>query len=228
MKNVFNQTNILASLIVIAGILRIIFVEEAGERFGETTLYFFFGAAAVFLLDRIKTFKYKDLEIELDDIRKELKETTLGAHIAQDASKLESTSGTPEAAHFKMNDEIRPGSFPDDPWKGVFGGNNLDKKAGRKLSAAVIKLENSPGWYSVCISVTGLMHKPALTGPVQFFLHDTFPNSRPVVTAMNNTATLNLKAWGAFTVGAVSDEGQCKLELDLAQMESAPREFREL
>ena len=63
---------------------------------------------------------------------------------------------------------------------------------------------------------------------VQFFLHDTFRNQRPVVTVgSDGVAELKLRAWGAFTVGALADEGQTKLELNLEELETAPQEFRD-
>jgi len=62
---------------------------------------------------------------------------------------------------------------------------------------------------------------------VQFFLHDTFKNDRPIVTVgPNGAAELKLTAWGAFTVGAIADDGRTKLELDLQTLEDAPVEFR--
>lgn len=122
--------------------------------------------------------------------------------------------------------EILPGNIPDDPWKGVFGGKSIDKEKGRLLSAQVEELKSSPGWYSVTLSVTSLPKHPPLEGSVRFFIHDTFPNNRPTVYVAGGVAVLRLKAWGAFTVGVLADDGKTKLELDLANLESAPDEFR--
>ena len=36
----------------------------------------------------------------------------------------------------------------------------------------------------------------------------------------------DLVAWGAFTVGARTDDGKTRLELNLATLESAPTRFR--
>jgi hypothetical protein len=66
-----------------------------------------------------------------------------------------------------------------------------------------------------------------LQGSVQFFLHNTFVNDRPVISVSpGGVAELTLTAWGAFTVGAVADGGSTPLELDLAQLETAPLLFR--
>lgn len=63
---------------------------------------------------------------------------------------------------------------------------------------------------------------------MQFFLHPTFHgNDRPVVAVTpGGTADLALTAWGAFTVGAIADNGATKLELDLAELPAAPAEFK--
>ena len=66
-------------------------------------------------------------------------------------------------------------------------------------------------------------------GSVQFFLHDTFANSKPVVAVgPNGVAELTLDAWGAFTVGAIADFGLTRLELDLAELDEAPSSFKSL
>ena len=59
------------------------------------------------------------------------------------------------------------------------------------------------------------------------FLDPSFP--QPVVTAsaVNGVAQIELQGWGAFTVGAVADDGGTLLELDLSAPEDFPRTFRE-
>lgn len=95
----------------------------------------------------------------------------------------------------------------------------------RRLSATV---RNSlyPSFYEVDITVTGTKEKP-LTGLVNFHLHNTFKNSDPTIAVINGKATLLLKrVYGAFTVGAETDNGVTRLELDLADLKEAPEEFR--
>jgi hypothetical protein len=65
-----------------------------------------------------------------------------------------------------------------------------------------------------------------LTGEVQFHLHQSFPNQVLSRRVRNGFATCQLSAYGAFTVGAVADQGRTQLELDLALDESFPAEFR--
>ncbi len=66
-----------------------------------------------------------------------------------------------------------------------------------------------------------------LTAPVRFFLHNTFNPDKVVVVPKQGRAELSLCVWGAFTVGAITDGGQTKLELDLAKLPGAPAKFRE-
>jgi hypothetical protein len=113
-----------------------------------------------------------------------------------------------------------------DPWKRQFGGES--ERGNRKLDAEVTWALRSANLFSVRLRVYST--KPAedpLRGTVQFFLHPTFKNDRPVVkVGADGVAELLLTAWGAFTVGALADKGETRLELDLAELEGAPQEFR--
>jgi len=125
----------------------------------------------------------------------------------------------------EITEGIAPGN-PNDPWKGVFGGQNISND--RQLQAEVKPIPGSAGLFAIRLKVSSLHAQTnQLKGAVQFFLHPTFTNDKPVVTVgPNGTAELNTKAWGAFTVGALADDGQTKLELDLSQLSTAPPEFR--
>jgi hypothetical protein len=91
----------------------------------------------------------------------------------------------------------------------------------------VIQSTNS-GYYRVYLKLRSLdAEADPLKGSVQFFLHDTFTNSKPVVAVgPNGVAELVLDAWGAFTVGAIADSGLTRLELDLAELDDAPGSFK--
>ena len=65
-----------------------------------------------------------------------------------------------------------------------------------------------------------------LRGDVTFFLHPTFQPDHRRVRATDGAARLNLRGWGASTVGAVCDDGQTKLELDLAEQEGLDPVFQ--
>lgn len=111
----------------------------------------------------------------------------------------------------------------DDPQKGQWGG--LEVSNDRRISAAVAPLQSTPDWYAVKLHVSSTDPNHPLRGEVRFHLHPTFKNPRPVVSVRDGKALLQLVAWGAFTVGAETDDGQTKLELDLATVPDAPAEF---
>jgi hypothetical protein len=124
-----------------------------------------------------------------------------------------------------ITEGIAPGN-PSDPWKGVFGGQSINND--RQIQAEVKLIPGSAGLFAIRLVVSSLHPQSnPLIGAVQFFLHPTFKNDQPVITVgPTGIAELNTKAWGAFTVGALADDGQTKLELDLAQLATAPPEFR--
>ncbi len=117
------------------------------------------------------------------------------------------------------------GPNADDPWQGQFGGS---PSANDRILEVVVKpFPGNPYLFSVKLSVrsTDPKNKP-LTGVVKFFLHPTFPNDRPVVPVVDGVASFEIVAWGAFTAGAIADDGQTKLELNLAKLPDAPAEFK--
>jgi cellulose biosynthesis protein BcsQ len=111
---------------------------------------------------------------------------------------------------------------PDDPNKGRFGGSPI--ASGRKLAALVEPL--SEDWFAVTLEVSRFGGE-SLEGIVEFHLHPTFARSVERVEVKDGKASLRLHAWGAFTAGAVADDGMTRLELDLAEDPSLPRKFRE-
>jgi hypothetical protein len=105
---------------------------------------------------------------------------------------------------------------------------HLSESGNRKLDAEVKWASRGTNLFSVRLRVYSTKpEEDPLPGTVQFFLHPTFKNDQPVVkVGPSGVAELLLTAWGAFTVGALTDDGKTKLELDLAELESAPEEFR--
>jgi hypothetical protein len=227
-KHRFASTDLVAFAILCAGAIRVFGNAEISSRLDNTTLLYLTAAAAVFLLRRTKTFKFGDLQVELQELKAEAKEANLRAGIAEDALKVNvpaAVVGIP-AKLGMLASEIQPGKYDNDPWKGVFGGKSLDNVRGRVLEAEVDALRASPGWFSVILKVSSLPGAQPLEGDVIFFLHDTFPNPKPVVKSAHGTAVLRIKAWGAFTNGVLADGGETRLELDLADLEKAPMDFR--
>lgn len=129
----------------------------------------------------------------------------------------------PAAAAFMMP-PADPATFdPDDPNRGQFGGQ--PEREGYKLSATVAPSRGLRGFFDVELTVHSTNRQRPLTESVTFYLHPTFGDPRQIVRPVENAARLTVKAWGAFTVGAVV--GDVRLELDLAGLEDAPKEFRE-
>ncbi len=121
---------------------------------------------------------------------------------------------------------VRPAPIDvDDPNKGQFG--RLSERSGRRLGARVTTSDR-PDWFQVELTVDATDDSSPLNGAIEFHLHPTFrPPVANVTVSSARRGSLTVGAWGAFTVGAVADEGRTRLELDLAHLESAPREFRE-
>lgn len=111
---------------------------------------------------------------------------------------------------------------PDDPIQGQFGA--AAERNGRKITARVHAL--SDDWFRIELTVRSTA-APILAGDVEFHLHPTFRPSVVRVSADEGSASTSVVAWGAFTVGVVTDEGRTRLELDLSDLRDAPRVFRE-
>jgi hypothetical protein len=122
---------------------------------------------------------------------------------------------------------IKPATVIDDPQKGRFGGKSEDN--GRRLRATV--KDTGSDWFNITLWVESTNPKKPLESSVIFYLHDTFQPSVLTIDpdefvdgkAMEN----DIVAYGAFTVGAVTDGGYTLLELDLAEQSEFPKLFRE-
>lgn len=123
--------------------------------------------------------------------------------------------------------KIGPITVEDDPQKGRFGGAR--ERNGRRLSAKV-QYSPTPGLYRIDLWVESTDPAHPLDTDVIFYLHNTF---RPSVFTIKvedfreGKASVEPKtAWGAFTVGAVTDNGNTLLEYDLSSDSSFPSDFR--
>jgi hypothetical protein len=116
------------------------------------------------------------------------------------------------------------GPSGEDPNKGKFGGRAI--RNGRELSADIAPIATERGERArVVLSVRSTDAKRPLTDPVIFYLHPTFKRTTVTVIPRRGIARLSVIAWGAFTVGAVTDEGETRLELDLATVPNRPQWF---
>jgi pYEATS domain-containing protein involved in immunity len=167
-------------------------------------------------------------DAKLDQILDKVEIVKAKTDIAQASAGLGIGKGPREEVQktlLETGGQIQPGADQNDPWKGQFGGSSSNNN--RQLSATVTPLAGSAGLYSIHLSVTTTSTSNPLTGVVQFFLHPTFNNQKPIVrVGPNSVAVLDIVAWGAFTVGALADNGQTRLELDLSELPDAPPGFR--
>jgi len=120
---------------------------------------------------------------------------------------------------------VRPKVNPLDPQKGQWG--RLPSRNGWVLSAEVNEVDED--WYAIRLVVEPAprSHK-RLTGKVVFHLHDSFNDPvRSKKPLKNGKVMLDVWAYGAFTVGAMVEQDDTPLELDLSELEGAPKRFRE-
>jgi hypothetical protein len=108
--------------------------------------------------------------------------------------------------------------------KGRFGG--ASESNGRVLEADVGESSIHPGWFRIDLRVEPKLQP--LDHPVTFYLHESFDpaDQVQVVNPTSGVARLTVLAWGAFTVGALTDGGNTRLELDLSQDPRFPALFR--
>lgn len=111
-----------------------------------------------------------------------------------------------------------------DPWKGKFGG--VSAVGERKLEATLSPIDDAAQLMAVHLRVSSSNPANPLTGTVQFYLHPTFPQHVRMIAVQDGHASLNVISYGAFTVGAETDDGRIKLELDLSTLPDAKEPWR--
>jgi hypothetical protein len=114
---------------------------------------------------------------------------------------------------------------PQDLNKGRFGGSSTSN--GLILAADVSESDIRSGWFRIDLRVEPKAPR-VLDHPVEFYLHESFDQADriQVVQPAAGVARLTVLAWGAFTVGAVTDGGKTRLELDLSHDPRHPAPFR--
>jgi hypothetical protein len=205
-------------------------------------LYFLVAACAFLVLERIKRFSVgkEGISAELaESIKREISSVTEKAveEVGQAAvvGAIVAKEGVGKAREDKPQDEsiatllarLPPPGQVDrtDPQKGRFGG--LPERNGRRLDVDVRPSLSTLGIYRIKLKVYSTDTINPLNGEVLFFLHNTFERDVRSVPVKDGVARLDLLSYGAFTVGAIADNGETFLELDLALDERFPKEFRE-
>lgn len=216
----------LAALCALGALARILFSQaEILERIDQTTLLYLGCAGALLLLREAKSFSLGDLKVEFERIKEIAEQARQTAEVAEDAARY---GLTPPQAPVELavdGPEISPGEVDDDPWKGQFGGQA--EAGGLRLSARVEPFAGSTDWFLIHLQLRAASPRQVLRGPVRFYLHPTFARSQLTIdTPPEGVIELRLKAWGAFTVGALVLQDNTRLELDLAELADAPVVFK--
>lgn len=214
---------------MLGALLRMLFSSaDILQRIDETTLLYLCSAGALLLLRQAKTFSFGDLKVEFEQIREMAEQAKQTAEVAEDVARfgLNLPAQQPQNPEEVLErTEIQPGQVANDPWKGQFGG--LAERNQLQLSARVEPFAGSQEWFLVHLHLCSLSPRRPLQGRVDIFLHPSFARHRiSIDTPPDGVIELRLKAWGAFTVGAVIDHEKTLLELDLAELADAPPVFR--
>lgn len=165
-----------------------------------------------------------DAKRGMADLADQTNQATATALAATDAARYGTHAGSPGVGLAQPWPTVEPGPAPDDPWAGQFGGKS--EVEGRTLEATLQPVAARPGWMIVSLRVHSTDPRRPLTGDVQFYLHPTFTESKPIVRTEDGEAALTVLSWGAFTVGALADDGKVRLELDLAKHPDAKEPWR--
>jgi hypothetical protein len=233
----------LSAVIAFIGLFKVWKVGAQGVT--QETLNFFITAAVIILAGEllpllknatsVKLFNFIELQRQIDQTAKtandaqELAASATGA-ITHGVGKKGKAKGEDRVSRLDAPPgearALPPITNPADPQEGRWGGQPVSN--GRRLSAVVKPLPGDEDFFRLRIEVasTDETNNP-LTGKVYFHLHDTFDEPDPVVKVRDGRAVLNLVAYGAFTVGAEADDRKTRLELNLAELDDAPRKFKE-
>lgn len=117
-----------------------------------------------------------------------------------------------------------PPRSEEDPLRGQFGGSASARD--RILSATIAQISGTNlGRIALKVTATGGV---PLSGSVTFHLHPTFVPNNIVTVPVDSAgeARLEITSYGAFTVGAVADNGATQLELNLVDAEGSFEPWR--
>jgi hypothetical protein len=204
------------------------------NRFDEKTAMFLGVAVLALVIHQITKFKGFGIEVEKEvhQLKKDVRsfESAMGALEKEVGPGSKSAIASTTAAlgmHEPAVDTDALFINPDDPNKGRFGG--LPERNGRKLTATIEPISGpKSSRCRVKIRVVSTdSHKP-LTGKVKLHLHPTFGQWQSYeIEAKGGVAEEIITSYGAFTIGAETDGGQTKLELDLVDVPGGTKGFYE-
>ncbi|WP_153397668.1 YEATS-associated helix-containing protein [Chryseobacterium vaccae] len=145
----------------------------------------------------------------------------LQLQMASQASVLKSGISTGEQSKMLLS-QLPPITHANDPQKGRFGGkNNVN---GKTLSVDYDSYI-IPGFLNLTIKVSA--DEGELTSDVYLFLHNSFARSIIHLEGYGKKEVeYKIPSYGAFTIGAILDNGDTLLELDIAELKNFPESFR--
>lgn len=195
---------ILTLLAFVIGCIGIVRAVQVGPD--DVTLHYMGVTAAVVALRRVDELSFGSFRMKLRAMEEKV-------------DKLQVIS-TPTQGY--ANQTAAAGAL--DPLENKFGGKPAAN--GRELSA-VVRPSQRPGLYWIDLTVKPQPLQRPLSKNVQFHLHPTFAANKPVIAVdKDGVCRYSLLAYGAFVVGAVTDDGETKLELNLKDAPGADEVFR--
>jgi hypothetical protein len=222
---------IVAGLGVICAILHIFLPDRLG--LDENTAMFLALAVVALTIQQITKFKGFGIEFEKEvkQLKSDVKSVELsvgnlekGVGPGSKSAIAPAAAATPELA--KAASIGAPPVNPSDPNKGQFGG--APEVNGRKLTAKVVP-DGGPRSSRCRVEVEVISTDPGrpLTGKVKLYLHPTFGRWSSYELQVNKAGVAedDIVSYGAFTIGAETDGGKTRLELDLMDVPGGTKRF---
>lgn len=221
MKN--NVTIFVISAIAVA--LALAYMFGSSLKIDSTVLWLFVIAAVPWLFPFLKSLTLPGGAVV--EFREKLAEVERKVDVIEGSGQL---PGRPEPVQPEGRQVSVQRALPEDVWstdpnQGKFGGSPVAN--GRELTARIEPAAgvNSAACY-ITLAVRSLDPARPLQGLVRFHLHPTFGSRREYdVPVVEGVATDRFTSWGVFTVGAVADEGETRLELDLKTLPGGTPKF---
>ena len=221
MKN--NVAIFVISAVAIA--LALAYMFGSSLKIDSTVLWLFVIAAVPWLFPFLKSLTLPGGAVV--EFREKLAEVERKVDVIEGSGQLPGRSEPvqPEARQVSIQGVLPEDAWYTDPNHGKFGGSPVAN--GRELTAQIEPAagDNSAACY-VTLTVRSLDPARPLLGVVRFHLHPTFGSRKEYdVPVVGGVATDRFTSWGVFTAGAVADEGNTRLELDLKTVPGGTPKF---
>jgi hypothetical protein len=229
-------TEIVVSAVAIAIALAHMFFDEKLLRIDSTTLVLLVFAAAPWLFPFVKSLTLPggavvEFREELAKLKVEFREKQEAVEkkvdVIEDRGLL---PGRPEPRQIASPrslsfDAVAKDQWYTDPNRGNFGGK--PQANGRLLEAKIQPAAGpSSAACNVWLCVRSIDPARPLQGKVTFYLHPTFGSRKQYdVPVVEGVAEDKITSWGVFTVGAAADDGDTKLEINLADVTGGTDKF---